>query len=132
MLFALSAFLNGWMHLCVICLGNVSDLNNPVSVLVQNVESSLSEVSSLIVHLSSDLSEEFIVVNTGVAISIKPVEQDLDFIYCKIYLELFTGVSELVDVQSLITVSVHDTESSANTNNSKDTSGGECFSEIPY
>ena len=78
---------------------DVIDVKDPTAILVDLLESSFDDLLSEFVHGASDASDEFIIVDVSIAISIKCGEHLLDFIVSQFNSEVLNGFLEFSHVE---------------------------------
>jgi uncharacterized membrane protein YbjE (DUF340 family) len=76
-IFRLLSSFHIWVHLGIISLFNIVQIQDATLILVHDCESFLTEVNSELVHFSSNSSQKFIIVDTSTSISIKDLEESL-------------------------------------------------------
>jgi len=113
---------NIWVHLGIVCLFDVVNVEDTTLVFVHNGEGLFAEVNSELIHFSSNSSQEFFVVNGARSISIKDVEEATSIFVFKTNSEVSTGFLEFICVQILRVVIISNLELFSKTNKSSGSS----------
>lgn len=129
LLFCLSPLNHGRMLFSTIDLSNVPNSNHPIPVRVKHLKSLLSKSSSLSIHFSSDSSQELVIVQSSILVSIELIKDESYVIGSELNFEVFDCLSELSGWDCLIHVVVNHSEASSNTDDAIGASVGEWFSK---
>lgn len=96
---SLLASLNIGVLLSVVGLSDVVNAEYTTTILVHNLESTLCDVGTELVHLSSDTAKELLVVNTATAITIKNLEEALSILFVEVDPEVTDCLLEFVEIK---------------------------------
>jgi len=127
---SLLASLNIGVLLSVVGLSDVVNAEDTATILVHNLESTLCDVSTELVHLSSDAAEELLVVNTAAAIAIKNLEEALTILFVEVDSEVTDCLLEFVEIKVFGAVIISNFELLAEANDTTSTTCSKPSSEL--
>lgn len=120
LLFCFSAINNSRMLFGVIGISDFSSINNAASILIKDFKSRLDHLSSEARKLTSDSSEELVILNGAVSVRIKGGKKSANILLGDVNLEVSASLFEFHSVKTLTSIVIHNLEDSLEAN---DTSG---------
>ena len=127
---SLLASLNIGVLLSVVGLSDVVNAEYTATILVHDLESTLCDIGTELVHLSSDTAEELLVVNAAAAITIKNLEEALSILFVEIDPEVTDCLLEFVEIKVSGVVIISNFELLAETNDTTSTTCSKLCSEL--
>ena len=118
------------VHLSVVSLSDVVDINDFRAVLVHDLEGLASEVSSELVHLTTDTSEELFVVDGTIVGSVEDLEELLRVGGVEANTEVVDTLLELINVERSGAVIISNLELTAKTHDTAGTTSSKLLSEV--
>ena len=122
LLLSLLTHLNSWVVLGIVDSSDIVDVNVSIFVLIQSVIGLQNDLLSLGSHWTSDSGDEFIELDGTTVIKIKVVEEFADFLIVETEHVVVHGFGELLLVERVRSIVIHNFELSLKTNESLGTS----------
>jgi len=122
LLLSLLTHLNSWVVLGIVDSSDIVDVNVSILVLIQSVIGLQNDLLSLGSHWTSDSGDEFIELDGTTVIKIKVVEEFADFLIIETEHVVIHGFGELLLVERVRSIVIHNFELSLKTNESLGTS----------
>jgi len=126
----LLALLNRRMVGSVVDITDVVDINPTIAILVKLLESLGDDSLTLRVHRATDGTKELVVRALTIVIDIEVVEENADLTLREVQLEVVHGLGELVLVEGLRVIIIHDLELSLETDNATSAAGCKFLLEL--
>lgn len=114
----------------VVDITDVVNVNPAIAVLVELLEGLSGDSLALRVHGATDGTSELAIGALTIVIDIKVVEEDGDFTLREVQLEVVHGLGELVLVEALRVIIIHDLELSLEADDATGTAGSELLLEL--
>jgi len=130
LIFSLVTSDDAGVFLGVVSLSDVVDVEDAGAVLVEDSKSFHGEVSSELVHFTSDSTKELLVVDGAITISIEDIEKSLAVGFSEADTEIVEGLHALFAGQSSGSVVISDSESSADSLDSAGATLGKLRAEL--
>jgi len=119
-----------WMLVGLVDTSDVININPTIAIFVEFLESLSNNLLSSHVHWSSDGAEELIVGDGTTAVDIEVIEEGADLTLAETEHEVVHGFAELVFVETLGVIVIHNLELSLETNDTSGTTGGQFLLEL--
>jgi hypothetical protein len=114
----------------VVDIADVVNVNPAIAVLVELLEGLSGDSLALRVHGAADGTSELAVGALTIVIDIEVVEEDGDLTLRKVQLEVVHGLGELVLVEALRVIIIHDLELSLEADDATGTAGSKLLLEL--
>ncbi len=106
------------MELHIVCSFDVFNGHHSVSSAVEFLESHVHQLSPSVVEISTNSSQEFIIVYFAVIVFVKILEHSFKLRWTEVVTVLFKAPHEFISVESFVPVVVHSSKDNAKSSDS--------------
>lgn len=118
------------MFFTIVYAFDIGNIKVSIMILVHNVKGFHGKTGSKLVHRSSDSSQELIVIDSTIAVSVKFIESHNHLLLSKTESHLSKCLDHLRLLKSFVTVIIIDTEKATQSHNSRSTARLQLISNL--